>query len=443
MGSKNLRAVAVRGTRKPELHGAKRIQEMARTGSARIQADGFWRDFKRYGTTLNVTWNTDLGGLPTRNWTMGTFAGRDDISAETYAETMMDAPGTCWACAQICKRDVKSGITRPWRIEARYGGPEYETVGMMGSNCLIADLKAIAKANEIASKYAMGTISLGGVIGFVMECFENGLLTAEDTGGVEAHFGSGQALIRLAEMTGRRDGFGDAMAEGTTVLARRLGPGAERFAVHVKGKEFPAHMPTSKAVMGLIYALNPFGPDHVSTEHDPAIADEPGEILKGFGIYEGGVAPEELSFEKAMLTAYTQRFVSALDTLSVCQFCFHTWAMYNAVELLEVMKAVTGWDYTMQELMLLGERRVNSMRAFNAREGFSSKDDTLPERLFEDGLIDDGPGKGRKVDRQKFLRCREEYYRLNGWDPVTGNPTGLKLRELGLGCWAAELVGAG
>jgi len=145
-----------------------------------------------------------------------------------------------------------------------------------------------------------------------------------------------------------------------------------------------------------------------------------------------------MALAKGRFTAYTQRFVSALDSFSICQFCFHTWAMYNLVELLKVMKAATGWDYTMQEFMLLGERRVNLMRAFNAREGFSSKDDMLPERLFEDGLLDDGPGRGRKIDRQAFLRCREEYYRLNGWDPESGNPTPVKLRELGLG-WAAEL----
>ena len=438
MGAKNLRAVAVRGKGRPELHDPKCIQEMARIGAARIQAEGFWKDFKKYGTALNVTWNTSLGGLPTRNWTMGTFARREDISAETYAETMMDSPGTCWACSQSCKRDLKSGITQPWSIDPRYGGPEYETVGMMGSNCLVGDLAAIAKANEIASKYCMDTISLGGVVGLVMECFEKGLLSSRDTGGIEARFGDGEALVRLAELTGRREGFGDLMAEGTARLARRLGPEAERIAVHVKGKESPAHMPTSKAALGLIYAVNPLGPDHVSSEHDPAIADEPGEILKGLGLYEGGVPPEEMAPAKARFTAYTQRFVSALDSFSICQFCFHTWAMYNLVELLQVMKAATGWDYTMQEFMLLGERRVNLMRAFNAREGFSSKDDMLPERLFEDGLLDDGLGRGRKIDRQAFLRCREEYYRLNGWDPESGNPTPAKLRELGLG-WAAEL----
>lgn len=439
MGSKNLRAVAVRGSGKPEFHDLDKIKEIARVGVGRIKKEGFWNDFKRYGTTQNVTWNTDIGGLPTKNWAMGTFDRCDDISAETYFEKMMDKPGTCWSCAQSCKRDIKDGIKKPHTIEAKYGGPEYETVGMMGSNCLVSDLHAIAKANEIASKYCMDTISLGGVIGFVMECFEKGFLTAEDTGGIEAAFGDGESLIRLAELTGKREGFGDDMAEGTARLASKIGSQAERIAVHVKGKEFPAHMPRAKAVMALIYAVNPFGPDHVSSEHDPAISEEPGEILKGFGIYESTPVSWKLNSAKSKLLAYSQRFVSGLDSFSVCQFCFHTWAVYNFTELLEVINAATGWDYTMHEFMLLGERRINLMRAFNAREGFSSKDDTLPQRLFEDSLADDGSRKGATIDREKFFQCREEYYRLCGWDSDTGNPTAVKLRELGLE-WVVDLL---
>ncbi len=344
---------------------------------------------------------------------------------------MMDKPGTCWACVQSCKRDVKSGIAAPWPLDARYGGPEYETLGMCGPNCFVSDLNAIAKANELASKYCMDTISLGGVIGFAMECFEKGILTKDMMGGVEARFGDGAALVRLAEMTGKREGFGSELAEGTARLAKKLGPAAERIAVHVKGKEFPAHMPTAKSVMSLVYAVNPFGPDHVSSEHDPALA-MPGEILKGFGFYDSVPNPGELCFEKSLLLAYSQRFVSALDSLSVCQFCFNTWGMFNFEELIETLNAATGWHYTMFELMLMGERRVNMMRAFNAREGFTSKDDMLPQRLFDDPLLDEGPGKGRRIDKQKFLQCRDEYYRLNGWDPQTGNPTPIKLRELGL-----------
>jgi aldehyde:ferredoxin oxidoreductase len=370
---------------------------------------------------------------------MGTFAGRAKISEHVYADQWMERPGTCWACAQACKRDVKKGITSPWPVEARYGGPEYETLGMMGPNCMVSDWNAIIKANEWASKYAVDTIALGGVVGFVMECYEKGILKEKDLGGVKACFGSGDALVRLSEMAVKREGFGDRMALGTARLAKSLGPEAERLAVTVKGKEFPAHMPTSKGSMGLIYAVNPFGPDHVSTTHDGDVLAEPNEVNKGVGIYE--TVPEQwrLDFAKTKMTVYSQRYVSAIDTWSVCQFTFHAWTIYSLEELVKVINAATGWNYTIHEFMLLGERRINLMRAFNAREGFTSKDDLLPARIHEDPLQDEGPRKGAVVDRANFLKQRENYYRLCGWDPVTGNPTEVKLREMGLD-WAWEAM---
>jgi len=439
MGSKNLRAIAVRGKMKPEYADPDTIKELARKGAAKVAADGFYKDFKRLGTTMNVSWNTAIGGLPTRNWTMGIFPEKEKVTEFVYADQWMDGTGTCWACAQACKRDVKAGITSPWPVEARYGGPEYETMGMLGTNCLVSDWNAIIKANEWASKYAVDTIALGGVIGFVMECYEKGILTAKDLGGVKASFGSGEALVALSEMAVKREGFGDKMALGTARLAKLLGPKAERFAVTVKGKEFPAHMPTSKGSMGLIYAVNPFGPDHVSTTHDGDIAAGPNEINKGVGIYETVPDQWELDFAKTKMTTYSQRYVSALDSWSVCQFTFHAWSICTLEDLVTVINAATGWQYTLAEFMLLGERRINLMRAFNAREGFSSKEDVLPPRLHEDPLQGEGPRKGAVVDKANFLKQRENYYRLNGWDPVTGNPTEVKLRELGLD-WAWEAM---
>ncbi len=433
MGSKNLRAVAVRGTLKPQYADPDRFRGLAKSYAAKVQAEGFFNLFRRYGTTLNVTWNTDIGGLPTRNWTMGTWPEhRDDVSAETYADTMMDRPGTCYACVQACKRDIKSGIEKPWPIEARYGGPEYESLCMLGPNCLVHDLHAISKANEWASKYAVDTISLGGVIGFAMECFEKGILTEKDTGGLKLAWGDGAALVKAAELTVKREGFGDLMAEGTARLARKLGPRAERLCVTVKGKEFPAHMPTAKGTMALMYAVNPLGPDHVSHNHDGDVAGEVSEANKSIGLFQGNIPPHELDFAKAYFMNQSQRFIGAVDSWSVCQFIYNAWAVGGTTDLLAVIAAATGWDYSMEELLRLGERRLNLLRAFNAREGFSSADDMLPERLFSDGLLDKGPRAGAKIDRQRFLEIREEYYRLAGWDPQTGNPTPVKLKELGL-----------
>jgi aldehyde:ferredoxin oxidoreductase len=349
MGSKNLRAIAVRGKMKPEYANPDRIKELAKKGAAKIAVEGFYKDWKRVGTDMNVTWNTDIGGLPTRNWTMGTFPEREKISEFVYADEWMDGSGTCWACAQACKRDIKKGI-----------------------------------------------------------------LSAKELGGVEAPFGSGEALVRLSETAVKREGFGDKMALGAARLARMLGPKAERIAVTRKGKEFPAHMPTAKGAMGLIYAVNPFGPDHVSTTHDGDITAEPNEVNKGVGLYETAKA-YELNFAKTKMVVCSQRYVSAIDSWSVCQFTFHAWTICSLAELVEVINAATGWQYTLHEFMLLGERRINLMRAFNAREGFSSKEDVLPPRLHDDPLVDNGPRKGAVVDKANFLKQRENYYVMSGW----------------------------
>jgi aldehyde:ferredoxin oxidoreductase len=272
-----------------------------------------------------------------------------------------------------------------------------------------------------------------------MECYEKGILSAEDLDGVEARFGSGEALVRLSEMTVKREGFGDRMAEGTFRLAKSLGPQAERIAITSKGKEFPAHMPAAKGAMALIYAVNPFGPDHVSTTHDGDVTDEPNEANKGAGIFETVPDSWILDFAKTKMTLYSQRYVSAIDSWSVCQFTFNTWSIFSLQQLVEVINATTGWQYTMHELMLLGERRINLMRAFNTREGFSSKDDVLPPRIHEDPLQDNGPRKGAVVDRDNFIKQRDNYYRMSGWDPESGNPTEVKLQELGLD-WAWEAI---
>jgi aldehyde:ferredoxin oxidoreductase len=439
MGSKNLKAVAVRGAGKPEFADPDYIAELAKQAVETVKSDDFYALFKQQGTTLNVEWNTAAGGLPTRNWTMGSFPGQDKLTAAKYAEEMMDSPGTCWACAQACKRDIKKGITDPEQIETRYGGPEYETIGMCGSNLLIDDFAVIAAINQIASKYAVDTISLGGVIGFAMECYETGIISSEQLDGLDLRFGNGKAAIALAEKIASREGVGDLLAQGTKSAAEKWGPRAERIAVHVKGKEFPAHMPHTKPSLGLAYACNAFGPDHVSSEHDGAIAADPmGQRHQGLGFYDFQ-EPGELNFEKGKLLAYSQRWVSGIDSASVCQFLFNTWSIFGFRELVHAISAATGWEYTTFEFMLLGERRVNMMRAFNIREGFGIEDDDLPERLFADPLQDDGPAGGTKIDREKFLAAREAYYGVNGWDPETGIPSEYKMRELGLE-WALPFI---
>lgn len=427
MGSKNLKAIAVRGSRKPQFHDDKKIQQIALEGARRVKQDPGAAAFKELGTSQNFEWHTPIGGVPTRNWTSGTFEDVEKINAHALKNTVLKKSGSCWACAQSCKRVVEIKDY----VDPAYGGPEYESAAMCGSNLGIGDMTKISKINELCSKYTLDTISLGGTIGFAMECYEKGIITSSDTGGLELNFGNAEAAIGLVELIAKREGIGDLLAEGTARVAERWGDKAKELAVHVKGKEFPAHMPQVKASLALSYACLPYGPDHVSSEHDPSIAAEPISYkLLGLGIDR----PEDiavLNYEKSRLFWVTQCDYSIIECLSLCQFIFGHWTIMDLNELVEFVNAVTGWNTNLYELMLIGQRRIQMFHAFNLREGITPKDDTLPEKLFKP-LDNNGPSAGRKVDRQDFNKSKEMYYKLAGWDTETGKISEERLLELGL-----------
>lgn len=434
MGSKNLRAIAVRGTVMPELADKAGVLAFAkRTGKDILESDGL-QNFKQNGTNNCVDEHIAMGGLPTRNWTSGVFEGEDDLTAESWNNAIIK-PGTCFACAQSCKRHVDG--TKTDKIDPSYGGPEYETVGMCGSNLGISDKVAICKINEICAKYAFDTISFGATASFIMECFEKGLLTKEDTGGLEIRFGDAEAAINLAELTGRCEGFGKLSAEGSAFLAKRIGKGSEKLLLTVKNKEFPAHMPQAKASLGLVYALVPFGADHVSVEMDPSIGAEPLSYqMTGLG-FDHAEDPSELNLEKSKLFWRTQCAYSLLDTASVCILAFG-FGMANDMDgLVESINLATGWKTNLYELMMVGERRLQMMRAFNIREGFTCDDDILPEKMFTPlvGGITDGV----TVDRKAFEEARDFYYELAGWTGKNGGPTKSRLLSLNLD-WVVDFI---
>ena len=429
MGSKNLKAIAVRGRNDLEFFDKDGIISMAKIENKGTNAEDFWG---KLGTPLTVKVNQLAGGLPTHNYSAGDFDRWEDISGETMSDTISKKRAACWACGTRCKRVVE--LDEPYNVSPRYGGPEYETIGMIGSNLDISDLKRIVKANELANRYTLDTISLGGTIGFVMECFEKGIMTEKDTGGIKINFGDSEMLVKLVEMIGKREGFGNMLAEGSKRIAEKLGPEAEKLAVQTKGIEWAAHMPQVKASLALCYACNPFGPDHQSSQHDPMIESEPlSETIKGLGLYK----TEEtsvLNYEKVKLFAYSQKAYCVLDSLDLCQFIFGFGSNMN--KSINILKLATGWETNLWELMLAGERRLNLFRFFNAREGFDSKDDTLPYKVYSEDLK--GKSKAKKVNIDDFYKCREQYYSLIGWDPKTGNPTDTKLKELGID-WVLDL----
>jgi aldehyde:ferredoxin oxidoreductase len=256
---------------------------------------------------------------------------------------------------------------------------------------------------------------------------------------LDLSWGNAESMVKLTEKIAKREGFGDILAEGSERAAKAIGRGTEEYLITFKGQEAPAHMPRVKRSLAVIYAANPFGADHQSHEHDPVIEDDfeyYTERLAALGFTER-VETHSLGDEKIRFTVKTQQLYSALDSLVLCQFVYGSaWQLYGPDDIVELVQAVTGWeDFSYAEVELVGERRINMMRAFNAREGFDSKDDIVPEKLFKP--LKGGASDGWKLDRDEVAKALEKYYEISGWDAATGVPTREKLEELDL-AWVAD-----
>jgi aldehyde:ferredoxin oxidoreductase len=434
MGAKKLRAIAVRGLMRPDFADSEGLKAFAKRGVERIRTDEGLRNFKQNGTHNVVIENSGLGGLPTRNWTSGYFEGQEELMPDAWNEAIIK-PGTCQSCAQSCKRHIDG--SKSTVLDPAYGGPEYETVGMCGSNLGIADKIAICLLNEICGKYAMDTISFGASLSFVMECYEKGIITSADTDGIDCHFGNIESAVKIAELTGRNEGFGREVAQGSAYLAKKFGKDSENLLITVKKKEFPAHMPQTKAAVGLGYALVPFGADHCSIEMDPSISAEPlSEQMKSFA-FDRAEDPYEMNLEKAKLLWRTQRAYTLTDTASVCLLAFGFGMAYGFDDLVESINLATGWQTNLFELMLIGERCLHMMRAFNACEGFTTEDDVLPEKMY--APLAGGKTDGLAMDREAFRQAREFYYAMAGWNSPDYAPSRYKLLEMNLD-WVVDYL---
>ncbi len=433
MGSKNLKAVAVEKGKKQKPHNREKFREAAGNARQMIENNTLIAGLAEHGTdSILISMNLE-GFLATRNWTSGWFpVGAEKITGTTMTETILKERDTCYGCAVKCKRVVEV----PGKVDPFYGGPEYETCATFGSYCGIDNLEAIAHANQLCNMYGLDTISCGATIAFAMECFEKGLIGPDDTDGLELKFGSEKVLPSLIEMIAERRGFGDLLAEGSAEAARRIGKGAEDLCMTVKGQELPAHMPQQKPSLGLIYAVNPFGADHQSSAHDPDLTAHPESSIRKFlyqiGVWKGYKPDQQvIDSEKVRFAFNSQCFYALADTLCLCQFVWGPcWQLYGPSDLVDICRYGLGWDTSVYELMLVGERRINMMRYFNAREGFTRGDDVLPERLFRP--LPDGPSEEVCLDKKEIDFARDLYYQFAGWDPGTGNPTVTTLRRLSL-----------
>ena len=379
MGSKNLKLLLRRGTKNLDSADPDKIRDMARRAAQEIR-EGTRASWASSAGTGGKALDGGIlsGNMPIRNFRDGEFP---EISG---LEFIMDKIGVkmegCWACAVRCKKVVQA--QQPYNVDPEYGGPEYETIGALGSTCGVSDIVAVSMANELCNAYSLDTIGAGVTIAFAMECFENGLLTTEDTDGIDLRFGNGDAMIKMVKKIAFREGLGDILADGLLPAAAKIGQGAEKYAVHAKGQAQPMHEPRLKRGLAIGYALSPTGADHCHSLHDTGLVfpNEDGFIqdgsLRSMGALEA-MNLESLGPEKVQATIYNAMSSIMKNCLPICNF--PGWSLRDLTDLVQ---AATGWDVSEYELLKVGERAMTLARAFNMREGLTSEDDQLCARSY-------------------------------------------------------------
>lgn len=403
MGAKKLKAVAVRGHGRVPIAEEEKFRSVVKelTEKSVLTDANLWA--KTDGTPIIVDMSHMAGVLPTRYFRSGVFEGHDKINTDVVKAHLAEVRA-CYACPLACKRLV--------RIEDKvYKAPEYETLAMAGANCGVSDFKAIVEFNYVCGNMGIDTISAGNIVAFIMQLYEEGVLKREDLEGIEANFGNGEALVRLAEKIGKNEGVGRIFSDGVREAIRRLGLSPEKYAVDVKGMEIPAYEPRGTWGMALAYSTADRGACHLRAWV---------VSLDAFGKLE----PRTFK-EKPALVKNLEDLNSIKWSLIVCDF----W-LINYDEMAMLLSPVLGREVKVDELKLAGERIWNLGRLFNIMEGFSRKDDKLPSRFFKQPLSG-GPTDGAKVSEEDFERALDEYYALRGWDR-DGRPTEETLKRLNL-----------
>jgi aldehyde:ferredoxin oxidoreductase len=427
MGSKRVKAVAAHGNLGTNVADPDKLRGYARQLAENLKENP--SGLQLWGTGGDLTDSVKIGNLPTRNFRDGNFPSPKRISSMYWKEQgeMIGMEG-CYACPIRCKKVVK--ISEPWEVNPRYGGPEYETEASLGSDCGVEDEKAIFKGNELCNRYSLDTIETGATIAFAMECYENGIITKEDAGGLDLCFGNGEAMVKMVEMIAKREGLGDLLAEGSKRAALKLGGDAMKYSVQVKGQELPMHEPRLKRALGVGYAVSPTGADHVHNIHDTFPAQF--EAMRSFGLLDV-IQPEELGTRKVQALMWWTQWRAMMNSIGFC-----TMPPFTPTELTDIVRAVTGWDTSALELMNMGRRALTMAKIYNLREGFTAKDDWLPQRFFSpttSGALSD-----TAVNPDSLRNAIHTYYEMMGWDRETGVPTKTSIEQLNLG-WAIDQLG--
>jgi aldehyde:ferredoxin oxidoreductase len=410
-GSKNLKAVVVKGTQHDiTCSDVEKVFTLQRQHREKMANNPIGKTRRKYGSPYTLSMTNAIGMLPTKNFTTGHYENAEELFGHLGVDRIKVKDKSCIGCIEACSKVTK--VTEGPHKGLVFEGPEYETLALFGSNLLIEDIGAIVKANEMCDRLGLDTISTAVTIGFAMECYEKGLIDQEDTGGLEIKFGDIEVTHKLIEMIAKKEGFGALLSMGSKRAAQKIGKGSEKFAMQVKGLEIPAYEPRASFGGALAYAVSPRGACHrrcwpVSNE---VIAGTP-------------YNPEG----KAKLVKKVWDETSIYHTLLFCDFQIKH-AKLSLQDLCDYYEALVGVNITAEDLLEVADRQETLIRYFNCQEGLSKKDDTLPDRCFNE-KIPSGPSKGISIGKDIFNDMLEEYYELRGWNNE-GIPTEETLKRL-------------
>ena len=414
MGSKKLKAIAVKGNMEVPMADATKANELRKKYLKELTGHvDMLRDDGTPGIFINCA---ESGDTPTKNWS-GTsifdFLDYEDIAAEPVIERQ-EKRYACWRCPIGCGGHMKEG-RGDYKYEAGAHKPEYETLGMFGADCLNSNVESIIKLNDICNRYGVDTISAGATMAFTIECYERGVITKADTDGIEMTWGNHKSIVAMTEKMVRREGFGDVLADGVKLAARRIGRGASRYAMHIQGQEIPAHDPKFGYHWATTYRMDATPARHTQGPGLPVPGlDLPKHKRRAFS---GRAQAHKLGSD----------FCHVVSCTGTCIFGF--WALPDVNSFIDFMNAVSGWDFTREEIFKTGERIANIRQAFNIREGLNPLKYEIPGRIYGHPAPKRGPLAGITVDEDTLY---SEYLTAMDWDLKTTKPSRKKLLELGL-----------
>jgi len=417
LGSKQLKAIVVRGKQRPEYPDQKAFRDEVKAQNAFIKETSV--GMSNFGTAGGVIGTEKFGDMPMRNWTLGSWDEAAQVSGQTIYDKYLVRHTHCYACPIGCGKEVEV-VEGDYRVP-RGEGVEYETIGGFAGMTRNANAESVVLANSLCNRYGMDTISTSSVIAFAMEAYERELIDPEETGGVELRFGDPDVILAMIEKVAYRQDIGDVLAEGVREAARRIGDGSEEFAIHVKGLEIAYHDPRAFVSMAVNYATASRGGCHL----------EALSYWNGYGVhhsdlgYNETLPHHESNADQAKLAYDYQNFMSVYNPLGLCKFIAK--GLVGPERTAQIVNSALGWDWNVADVLTVGDRLFQLKRLINGRLGITAADDTLPKRLLTEPRPT-GDAAGVLPDLEVMLPI---YYQLRDWDE-TGAPRQRRLEQLGL-----------